>query len=479
MTSHSALSSLHAATVLALSPSAPISARPQRLSRALPAQPSAIPVRANEQFASEGSLSPLPLQRKLAIGSSNDPLEAEAETVAARVVGVAPAAGPSVNSAPPALRRHPTGAVRPVEAPPIVHQALCTAGRPLDAHTRAFMEPRIGHDLSAVRIHTGPRAEESAQAVHALAYTVGQDTVFAAGQYNPQSAAGRSLLAHELSHTVQQAGGSAHSHLSSAAPALYRQSKPDTPPQQTAPQDTSNQKPKSDQVTINISWDDLLNRKLTPLSLLEPRQHQPQLPSPGTLTLGGATAPVAQNPYSPPFGFSPPLNQPAPSLFQPGPYLTPPGASPVIPSNPPGQSPLAPLPSQQSGSTAGGSSSAPSRLSLKDIGTLSLGLRLGFPEMEEDDKPGAPPSALKESLQKGEILNYMITGQLPSAYQLDKGKLAGAIWGIFSTYIAPDVARKIASGMSSKHTSKGISYELDAVLLTDFSGGGVSLTLKY
>jgi hypothetical protein len=73
----------------------------------------------------------------------------------------------------------------------------------------------------------------------------------------------------------------------------------------------------------------------------------------------------------------------------------------------------------------------------------------------------------------------MITGQLPSAYQLDKGKLAGAIWGIFSTYIAPDVARKIASGMSSKHTSKGISYELDAVLLTDFSGGGVSLTLKY
>jgi len=244
MTSHSALSSLRAATVLALSPSAPISARPQRLSRALPAQPSAIPVRANEQFASEGSLSPLPLQRKLAIGSSNDPLEAEAETVAARVVGVAPAAGPSVNSA---LQRfaatHRCGPASRGAA----HRASGALHRwpPLDAHTRAFMEPRIGHDLSAVRIHTGPRAEESAQAVHALAYTVGQDTVFAAGQYNPQSAAGRSLLAHELSHTVQQAGGSAHSHLSSAAPALYRQSKPDTPPQQTAPQDTSNQKPKS------------------------------------------------------------------------------------------------------------------------------------------------------------------------------------------------------------------------------------------
>jgi hypothetical protein len=425
-------------------------------------------------------MSPLPLQRKLAIGSSSDPLEAEAEAVAACVVSAPPAVEPSVNSAPPALRRHPAGPVQPVEAPPIVHQELHSSGRPLDADTRAFMEPRIGHDLSAVRIHTGPRAEESAQAVHALAYTVGQDTVFAAGQYNPQSATGRRLLAHELSHTVQQSGGNPGSRLSSAAPALYRQSKSDTPPQQTTPQDTSKQKPKSDQVTINVSWDDLLNRKLTPLSLLEPRQqHQPQLPSPGTLTLGGATAPVAQYPYSPPFGFSPPLNQSAPSLFQPGPYLTPPGQSPGIPSYPPGQTPLGPIPGQASGSAGGASPSAPSRLSLKDIGSLSLGLRLGFPEMEDDDKPGAPPSAVKEAMQKAEILNYMVTGQLPSAYQLDKGKLAGAIWGIFSTYIAPDVARKISSGMSSKHTSKGISYELDAVLLTDFSGGGVSLTLKF
>jgi hypothetical protein len=107
MTSHSALSSLRAATVLALSPSAPISARPQRLSRALPAQPSAIPVRANEQFASEGSLSPLPLQRKLAIGSSNDPLEAEAETVAARVVGVGPASRGAAHRASGALHRWP------------------------------------------------------------------------------------------------------------------------------------------------------------------------------------------------------------------------------------------------------------------------------------------------------------------------------------------------------------------------------------
>ena len=193
MTSYSALASLRAAAARSLSPSAPITARPQPLSRALPAQPIANAVRALDQSESGVPAAPLPLQRKLAIGSSSDPLESEAEAVAARVVGAAPSAGPSFHSAPPALRRHPAAAFQPVEAPPIVHQALRSTGQPLDAQTRAFMEPRIGHDLSAVRIHTGPRADQSAQAVHALAYTVGKDTVFAAGQYDPHSAAGRRL----------------------------------------------------------------------------------------------------------------------------------------------------------------------------------------------------------------------------------------------------------------------------------------------
>jgi hypothetical protein len=71
------------------------------------------------------------------------------------------------------------------------------------------MEPRFGRDFGRVRVHTGARAAESARAVDALAYTVGQDVVFGAGRYSPRSPAGRALLAHELAHTVQQQSASA------------------------------------------------------------------------------------------------------------------------------------------------------------------------------------------------------------------------------------------------------------------------------
>jgi hypothetical protein len=90
--------------------------------------------------------------------------------------------------------------------PPIVNEVLHSSGQPLDPSTRAFMEPRFGHDFSHVRIHTNSGASESARAVNALAYTVGQDVVFAAGQYVPETTAGKKLLAHELAHTIQQNG---------------------------------------------------------------------------------------------------------------------------------------------------------------------------------------------------------------------------------------------------------------------------------
>ena len=89
--------------------------------------------------------------------------------------------------------------------PPIVHEVLHSPGQPLDIGTRAFMEPRFGHDFSQVRIHTHGPAAESARSVNALAYTVGSDIVFGAGQYAPTTNTGRRLLAHELTHTVQQA----------------------------------------------------------------------------------------------------------------------------------------------------------------------------------------------------------------------------------------------------------------------------------
>jgi pyrrolidone-carboxylate peptidase len=89
-------------------------------------------------------------------------------------------------------------------APPIVHDVLSSPGRPLEPGTRATMERSFGHDFGKVRVHTDARAAESARAVHARAYTVGSDVVFADGRYAPGSEAGRRLLAHELAHVVQQ-----------------------------------------------------------------------------------------------------------------------------------------------------------------------------------------------------------------------------------------------------------------------------------
>src|SRR5262249_53177247 len=73
-----------------------------------------------------------------------------------------------------------TGAV-----PPIVGEVTRSAGQPLDPTTRAYMEPRFGYDFSRVRVHTDSRAAASARAVNALAYTVGDDVVFAASRYDP------------------------------------------------------------------------------------------------------------------------------------------------------------------------------------------------------------------------------------------------------------------------------------------------------
>ncbi len=102
------------------------------------------------------------------------------------------------------LQRAPRNSSSAAAVPSIVHDVLHSAGRPLDPATRAFMEPRFGHDFSHVRVHTDARAAESARALNALAYTVGRDMVFGAGHYVPGTAEGQRLLAHELVHVVQQ-----------------------------------------------------------------------------------------------------------------------------------------------------------------------------------------------------------------------------------------------------------------------------------
>ncbi len=93
----------------------------------------------------------------------------------------------------------------------IVQGVLNSPGRPLSAATRAFMEPRFGHDFSRVRVHDDEQAAKSAQAVNALAYTVGQDVVFGPGQYAPHTHNGQRLIAHELTHTIQQTANGSNS----------------------------------------------------------------------------------------------------------------------------------------------------------------------------------------------------------------------------------------------------------------------------
>ena len=130
------------------------------------------------------------LQRKLAVGPPGDPFEREADRVAEEVAGGRSGAPSRISNALPSLRRM-AGTEGPVEAPDVVGEALRSPGQPLGAGVRAFMEPRIGHDFSRVRVHTNELAARSARSVNALAYTVGSDVVFRDGQYAPETPAGR------------------------------------------------------------------------------------------------------------------------------------------------------------------------------------------------------------------------------------------------------------------------------------------------
>jgi hypothetical protein len=108
-----------------------------------------------------------------------------------------------------ALQRKESGSAvtAPATAPPIVNKALSSPGQPLDTATRAFFEPRFGHDFSGVRVHTDAQAAESTGKVSALAYTIGKHIAFAPGQYSPTTPGGQRLLAHELVHVAQQERG--------------------------------------------------------------------------------------------------------------------------------------------------------------------------------------------------------------------------------------------------------------------------------
>jgi len=157
------------------------------------------------------------LQAKLTIGAVDDPLEHEADAVAAQVMRM-PQPG-MVASSPPQISRKcaaceedaklqtkPAGKVLEGDAPASVDEALQSPGQPLDTAVLGFFEPRFGADFSGVRVRSGGRAAASAQEVGAQAYAVGKDLVFAPGAYAPGSNSGRALIAHELAHVVQQRG---------------------------------------------------------------------------------------------------------------------------------------------------------------------------------------------------------------------------------------------------------------------------------
>ena len=139
------------------------------------------------------------------INEPGDIYEREADRIADQVM--ATPVHLAVGGAPPHIQRfsgQPNGQTE--AAPASVDQALASPGRPLEPALRQDMEQRFGHDFSRVRVHSSVAAEQSAQDVNANAYTMGHDIVFGAGRFAPGTHQGRRLIAHELTHVVQQSG---------------------------------------------------------------------------------------------------------------------------------------------------------------------------------------------------------------------------------------------------------------------------------
>lgn len=137
-----------------------------------------------------------------------DASEREADRVADQVMHQPAGAISSMSGAQ--VARAPLNGAAP-SAPAALSGPLRGQHQSLDASARSFFEPRFGRDFSDVRIHTDEKAATSASALNAKAYTYGRDIVFGAGQYNPHSAHGQRLLAHELTHVVQQQQGASAS----------------------------------------------------------------------------------------------------------------------------------------------------------------------------------------------------------------------------------------------------------------------------
>ena len=160
-------------------------------------------------------------QPKLTIGPVDDIYEREADAVADQVMRMSDNQVVQTKFSPIGIQRKcpacveeekaqrketPGNSSAANEAPSIVNNVIGSGGKPLAEDTRSFMENRMGYDFSNVKIHTGSVAAKSAQSINALAYTSGSSIVFNEGQYQPETKKGKRLLAHELTHVVQQSG---------------------------------------------------------------------------------------------------------------------------------------------------------------------------------------------------------------------------------------------------------------------------------
>lgn len=155
---------------------------------------------------------PTMIQTKLTIGQPNDIFEQEADRIADQVMA-APAHS-TVSGAPPCIQRFSGQSNGQMDlVPASVDHALAGSGRQLEPSLRQDMEQHFGNDFSQVRVYTGGAAEQSAREVNANAYTVGQNIVFGAGRLAPGMHEGRKLLAHELTHVVQQTRGGAPTYI--------------------------------------------------------------------------------------------------------------------------------------------------------------------------------------------------------------------------------------------------------------------------
>jgi hypothetical protein len=133
--------------------------------------------------------------------SDSERFEYEAQTAAVRVMETEAATSPSDTE--PSLRRATSG--RAYGAPSLA--GALRSPVPLSAQERGFFEPRLAYDFSGVRIHTGAAADASARGLRARASRLGHHVVFARGKYAPETYEGQKLLAHELTHVIQQGNG--------------------------------------------------------------------------------------------------------------------------------------------------------------------------------------------------------------------------------------------------------------------------------